>query len=60
VVPLDDSAALAEGLGRCLDDPDFARELGVRARRRVEDYCSLDVVGQLLAGFMMSRGLRST
>jgi glycosyltransferase involved in cell wall biosynthesis len=59
VVPLDDSAALAEGLGRCLDDPDFARELGGRARRRVEDHCSLEAVGRLLADFMRNRGLRS-
>ena len=58
VVPLDDTAALAAGLGRLLDDPDPARELGRRARQRVEECCSLEAVGRQLEGFMSCRGMR--
>ena len=36
LVPPHDSAALAAALGRVIDDPVFARQLGTRARRAVE------------------------
>jgi glycosyltransferase involved in cell wall biosynthesis len=59
VVPVDDAARLAQGLGRVLDDPALARELGHRARQRVEEYCSFDAVARCLNGFMRARGMRS-
>jgi glycosyltransferase involved in cell wall biosynthesis len=52
VVPREDPTALASALGRLLDDPLRARELGTRARRRVEKEFSLDVVGRRLSDFV--------
>jgi glycosyltransferase involved in cell wall biosynthesis len=57
VVPREDATALASALGRLLDDPAHARELGVRARRRVEQKFSSDVVGERLRAFMFAVGV---
>jgi glycosyltransferase involved in cell wall biosynthesis len=52
VVPRGDPAALAHALGRVLDDPALAQELGRRARRRAESHFSLEVVGRQLKDFI--------
>jgi starch synthase len=49
MVPTGDVPALAKALGRLLDDVGMARDLGARARRRVEVAFGLDVVGGQLA-----------
>jgi glycosyltransferase involved in cell wall biosynthesis len=54
LVPREDASALASALGRLLDDPLRARELGTRARLRVEKEFSLDVVGQRLSDFVVA------
>jgi starch synthase len=54
VVPLEDAAKLALALGRVLDDKPYARELGRRARRRVETSFSLETVGQQLRSFLLN------
>ncbi|HEU4564920.1 MAG TPA: glycosyltransferase [Gemmatimonadaceae bacterium] len=48
VVPREDADALARELGRMLDDPARAAELGRRARARAEGSFSLDAVGRAL------------
>ena len=53
VVPREDATALASALGRLLDDPARAGELGTRARRRVEKEFSLEVVGRRLRDFVL-------
>lgn len=58
VVAREDPQALAGALGRVLDDPDLSLELGRRARRRVEEYCSLESVGRQLEQFLTGRGMR--
>jgi glycosyltransferase involved in cell wall biosynthesis len=52
VVPSGDAVALAGGLRRVLDDERLRRELGARARRRVQDQFSLEAVGGQLRQFM--------
>jgi glycosyltransferase involved in cell wall biosynthesis len=52
VVPRGDPVALAHALGRVLDDPALARELGRRARRRAETHFALEVVGSHLKDFI--------
>jgi glycosyltransferase involved in cell wall biosynthesis len=52
VVPREDPAALAAALLRVLHDERLARELGARARRRVEQEYSLEVVGSHLREFI--------
>jgi glycosyltransferase involved in cell wall biosynthesis len=47
---------LAGALGRLLDDEGLRRELGARARRRVEQRFSLEAVGGQLREFMAARG----
>jgi glycosyltransferase involved in cell wall biosynthesis len=56
VVPPGDAGALAAALGRLVDDERLRRELGARARRRVEQRFSLEVVGRQLREFMAARG----
>jgi glycosyltransferase involved in cell wall biosynthesis len=56
VVPPGDTRALAGALGRVLDDERLRQELGSRARRRVEQRFSLEVVGGQLREFMVGRG----
>lgn len=58
VVRRGDAAALAKALGRILDDEDWSRELGKRARRRVENFFSLERIGQQLRDFLVSRGMQ--
>jgi starch synthase len=54
VVDREDPAALATALGRVIDDPNWGRELGRRARRRVEECFSLETVGEQLRAFLLS------
>ncbi len=54
MVPRDDVAAFAQALGRVLDDHTWAKELGQRARRRVEEKFSLEVVGRQLRDFILT------
>jgi starch synthase len=56
VVPRDDAMALALALGRILDDAAWGQKLGACARRRVETYFSLEVVGRQLRAFLADRG----
>jgi glycosyltransferase involved in cell wall biosynthesis len=56
VVPCGDAGALALALGRVLDDEPWGRELGARARRRVEVSFSLEAVGEQLRAFISGRG----
>jgi glycosyltransferase involved in cell wall biosynthesis len=53
VVPRNDVAAFALALGRVLDDKALGLELGRRARRRAEEYFSLEVVGRQLRDFLL-------
>jgi glycosyltransferase involved in cell wall biosynthesis len=53
VVPREDANALAEAIGTLLDDPARCRELGRRARQRVEDHYSLEAVGAQLRDFLL-------
>jgi glycosyltransferase involved in cell wall biosynthesis len=55
VVPREDAAALALGLGRILDDEAWGRELGKRARCRMEECFSLEAIGKQLRGFLFSQ-----
>jgi glycosyltransferase involved in cell wall biosynthesis len=52
IVPRDNAAALAGALGRLLDNEDWSRELGRRARRRIETSFSLEAVGKQLRTFL--------
>jgi glycosyltransferase involved in cell wall biosynthesis len=52
VVPPEDAAALAAAIGALLDDPERARELGARGRRRAEDIYAIERVGPTLRAFL--------
>jgi len=52
VVPQENTVKLAWALGRVLDDEDWGRELGRRARYRAETRFSLQVVGPELRAFL--------
>jgi glycosyltransferase involved in cell wall biosynthesis len=52
VVPRDNSTELALALGRVLDDEPWSRELGRRARHRVESKFSLEASGKQLRSFL--------
>jgi glycosyltransferase involved in cell wall biosynthesis len=52
VVPQEDSAALAQALGRVLEDEAWSRELGRRARHRAETRFSHKTVGRQLRDFL--------
>ena len=52
LVPVDDAAALAAAMGRLLDDPEGAREIGQRARVRAEAF-GLERVGAELSHFLV-------
>jgi glycosyltransferase involved in cell wall biosynthesis len=56
VVARDDAPALADALGRLLDDDEYRRELGRRARRRVEDAFSLQAVSRQLHAALLAAG----
>lgn len=53
LVPPGDARALAEALGRVLDNQPLAHELGRRARCRVEESFSMEVVGKQLNSFFL-------
>jgi glycosyltransferase involved in cell wall biosynthesis len=57
VVPVGDAQALAVALEGVLTDPAKRRELGRRARARVEEAFSLESVGRQLRDFFVRRGL---
>lgn len=57
IVPRGDARSLTAALIRVLDDETLSRELGGRARQRVENDFSLGVVGQQLRDFLLTRGV---
>lgn len=59
VVPREDVAALALALGRVLDDEAWGRELGLRARCRVEECFSLLAIGKQMRDFLFSQKAHS-
>lgn len=60
IVPSEDKKALALALGRILDNEAWGRELGKRARQRVEERFSLEVIGKQLREFISNRALKSS
>jgi glycosyltransferase involved in cell wall biosynthesis len=54
IVPREDTTALAAALGAILDNPEWGRELGKRARRRAKDCFSLEAIGQQMREFLFS------
>lgn len=58
LVPVRDSAALAQALRRLLADPAWARQLGQAAARQVANRFSLDRVGQELTTLYQALALR--
>jgi glycosyltransferase involved in cell wall biosynthesis len=52
VVPTGDAVALREALDRLLFTDDLRARMAARARKRVEEFASLDAVGQRLANFV--------
>lgn len=59
VVPREDSTALALALGRILDDEAWGRELGKRARCRVESCFSPETVGKQLRDVLLTQSLQN-
>lgn len=55
VVPRGDATALASALRRVLDNEAWGRELGKRARCRVEEDFSLEVIGKQMRDFFLSK-----
>jgi len=55
LVPVDDVSTFADGLGRLMDDREWCQELGQRARRRAQEYFSLESIGPRLAGLLTRR-----
>ena len=53
MVPREDVGAFAQALSRVLDDQVLRIELGKRARCRIEQYFSLEAVGQQLRDFLL-------
>lgn len=53
MVPRGDSSALAQALGRVLDDEALRQELGRRARCRVEKHFSLGAISKQLYDFLL-------
>src|ERR1700733_5293767 len=60
VVPVGDAIALAKNLAPLLDDAPTARELGARARLRVERAFSLKSVGVQLQGLFLEKSVIRT
>ena len=56
VVPINDPQSLAHTVVRLLDDHEFCRLLGSRARARAEKVFSLESVGAQLFDFLQTRG----
>ncbi|HVX30186.1 MAG TPA: glycosyltransferase family 4 protein, partial [Nitrolancea sp.] len=59
IVPPEEAAAFARALGRLLDDPGLARELGKRARCRAESHFSLTAIGRQLREFMLGSAIEA-
>nr|MBA2646918.1 glycosyltransferase family 4 protein [Pyrinomonadaceae bacterium] len=59
IVPRGDAQSLATALNRLLDDETLSRELGRRARVRIEKNFSLETVGEQLRDFLTTRGGRA-
>lgn len=57
VVPREAPAALARALERMIEDEEERQQMGVRARRRVEEHFSLEAVGQQLRCFLSEHRL---
>jgi starch synthase len=55
VVPREDATALAQALGRVLDDQAWGRELGDRARCRAESCFATEAVGKQLGDVLLSQ-----
>ncbi len=58
IVPRENSTALADALCQVLARKQLRQELGIAARYRVETNFSLEVVGNQLSKFIMSKGLK--
>jgi starch synthase len=58
LVPRGDVSAFAMALKEVFDRPAWRRELGARARRRIEDVCSIETVGRQF-GALFDRVLKS-
>ncbi|MBD1809593.1 glycosyltransferase family 4 protein [Microcoleus sp. FACHB-SPT15] len=58
VVPREDAVALAQALGRVLDDETWGRELGKCARTRAEECFSLEAIGKQLRDVLLSQTLQ--
>ncbi|MBV8886848.1 MAG: glycosyltransferase family 4 protein [Chroococcidiopsidaceae cyanobacterium CP_BM_RX_35] len=58
IVPCGDAVAFAAALNRILNDETWCQEMGKRARCRVEDSLSLEVVSRQLRGFFLRSGLK--
>jgi glycosyltransferase involved in cell wall biosynthesis len=59
IVPRGDAEALANGLCRYLDEPEFAARCGAAARRRVIEEFSIDAIAQkYLTGYEQALGAR--
>jgi starch synthase len=59
VVPREDATALALALGRVMDDEAWGRELGKRARGRVESCFAAETVGKQLRDVLLTQGLQN-
>lgn len=57
VVPREDAQALAQAIGRLVDDERLRRSLGERARDHAQQWFSIEAVGARLRAFMHARGL---
>lgn len=55
VVPREDATALAQALTQVLDNEAWGRELGKRARQRVESYFAPQIVGKQLRDFILGQ-----
>jgi starch synthase len=58
VVPREDATALAQALGRVLDDQAWGRELGDRARSRAESCFTPEIVGKQLSDVLLNQSLQ--
>ena len=55
IVPREDAVSLAAALVRMINDPDMTKRFGALAQRRIEEECSLDVVGGRLRQFLFQQ-----
>lgn len=55
IVPREDAAALAQAIGRVLDDESLRQTLGKQARARAEACFSLEAIGVQLRDFLLKR-----